>query len=128
MINKKIAFMAIPIFVAAILVTGIIVVSMGGEAYAAKDTKKVIIQISNPLTPEVQGTCVVDTSEGVLIVETNEDGVAHPDVPKGDSSVDISCSVPIQGGAGSCQSFEETISLKPKGATVAKIELVACIL
>ncbi len=110
------------------LVTGIMVVSMSGEAYAAKDTKKVIIQLSNPIGPEVQGTCFVDTSEGVLTVDTNEDGVAHPDVPKGDTSVDISCFVLIQGGAGSCSSQEETISLKPKGATVAKIDLDSCIL
>jgi len=128
MTHKKIVLMTIPIFVAAILVTGIMVVSMGEEAYAAKDTKKVIIQLSNPIGPEVQGTCSVDTSEGILTVETNEDGVAHPDVPKGDTSVDISCFVLIQGGAGSCSSEEETISLKPKGATVAKIELDACIL
>jgi len=128
MTHKKIALMTIPIFVAAILVTGIMVVSTGGEAYAAKDTKKVIIILSNPVGEEVQGTCDVDTSEGVLTVETNEDGVAHPDVPKGDSSVDISCFVLIQGGAGSCTSDKETISLKPKGATVAKIDLDACIL
>ena len=128
MTHKKIVLMTIPIFVAAILVTGIMVVSMGEEAYAAKNTKKVIIQISNPFGGEVQGTCAVDTSAGLLIVETNEDGVAHPDVPKEDTSVDISCFVSIQGGAGSCTSTNETISLKPKGATVAKIELDACIL
>ena len=128
MTHKKIVLTTIPIFVAAILVTGIMVVSMGEEAYAAKDTKKVIIQISNPFGGEVQGTCTVDTSAGLLMVETNEDGVAHPDVPKEDISVNIRCSVSIQGGAGSCTSTEETISLKPNGATVAKIELDACIL
>ncbi len=128
MTHKKIALMAIPIFVAAILFTGIMVVSMGGEAYAAKDTKKIVIQLSNPVTEEVQGTCDVDTSAGTLTVETNEDGVAHADVPKGDNSADISCFVLIQGGAGSCGSEEETISLHKKGATVAKIDLDFCIL
>ena len=128
MTHKKIALMAIPIFVAAMLVTGIMVVSMGGEAYAAKDTKKIVIQLSNPVSEEVQGTCDVDTSAGILTVELNEDGVALADVPKGDTSADISCFVLIQGGAGSCESFEETISLKPNGATVAKIDLDACIL
>ena len=116
--------------VSAVLVAGMLGISTNVDAFAIKNTKPIIIALEESPASFLSASCNVTTSEGTVTVDAKTSKLVKTSVPKGDSTVDIECTVSFTDGEffGSCDSLLETVPLNSKGVTIIITDWDQCIL